>query len=395
MGNKFSTIGKDEDHVREEISADDIVKKHDFNHKKTLDASHQEQVNLQGQISSESTRKIEVLTGINLDGLLGDVTQLATAIEGISAFFEGKNDRMQELERLFEPLGVDRDEIEATLNNAASNEEEDAPAEHVEEQNYSDESAQSKPKKLPWQPSKKSIDYKTSWNQRYIALRAKERIDEQKLMPYLIEAEKKYGIPVSTLVAIMMKESSMNPLAKNKKSNARGLAQVMRGTLADYKTDVEAEVASKKARGIAIDPRDLNFDPFNPRTGIMITAWHARKRIREVENAVARGKCIVRINGEKKEIPVNASALIDLSDVESIYITHNSGSAGYLAYRNMLVAEESGDPKKIAAAKELLFGFQRIPRKGKPDWQNRAHYARQVAEVAYHWQSLISKQDIS
>lgn len=350
---------------------------------------------LQTAIGAEAGKKIQELTGLNPKNLLGDFDEIGKAITEVMSIFKSKDEDPEKVVDLFGPLGVDADTMQYVMTDPENFKEADAPQGALDEEEFpqeEDEDLQmsvdverSLPQAPKWQPSKQNLDRKTSRNQRYIAEKASKSIKEKNYMPFFEKAAKDYGLSTSVLVAFAMKESSMNPLRVNAESKATGLAQVIPSTLREYRAKV--------------DPK---ADPKDPETGIRIIAYLAHNAIKSVHNMVIAGTATFRVKKRDPRFPDRKDKFIRTTftcktkpeyeikadDVMSLYVTHNSGVAGYIAYKNYESALATGDAAQIAEAKKGLQYWQEDIKNGKEGWIRRANYARETAEVAYHWNDL-------
>lgn len=328
---------------------------------------------LQTKISTEANQKILKMTGIDLSEAMASLAAISAAIRDITSIFRNDNDPKNDTQviNLLAPAGIDVDEIDAAVSDVTERVEPEAPPEPEEQKT-------DKPK---WTPKAKGIERSRSWKELNNAKITLQRIKENNYEAYFDKASAKYRIPKATLKAIGFKESGMNTKSRNADSDARGIAQVVPGTLKEYREKV-----------------DKNADPNNPETGIMIIAWHARNSLNSIDNAVRNGTMtgwVKRRNAEGKVISrkkityrVKPEYKIGPDDVANLYLTHNSGPLGYIAYRCYLDALNTKDPQQVAKAESELQGFQARVIKGNPDWKNREYYARTVAELAYHIDNL-------
>lgn len=168
----------------------------------------------------------------------------------------------------------------------------------------------------------------------------------------LPEASAKYNIPVETLVAMISKESSWNPLVENDHSSAAGLAQGMVDTMRSYRAQTGNPDADAK----------------NPHDAIMMAAWLARDSINTVEKYIQKGT-------------ISKAWHIEPSDVEKIYMTHNMGAWGYVLY-----AQYTDNPTQENFNK--MRPWQREKIGSQFGYEKRANYASAVAEVAYHYADI-------
>lgn len=381
-----------------------------------VDAAKEKEAALKSSIQTPAQRKIEVLAGIKPDEMT-DFDKLAAAVKGIIAFLSGDKEGMEEVKNLFLKAGANKDELWGVMNDGRQDESDPTPPPE-EEETFStpDGKEMSRAKRDAWNPEQFGLERKKAFGQRYVAEKALRETEKQKLSPYLEEAERKYNVPRTTILAIVAKESSMNPLAEHKyavkdkngkpildaktgkprtRTNARGFAQAISSTMNEYRRETG----------------QANADPFDPRTGILLTAWYIRKNINTIQAAVKKGSVtfshkvfadVVKERAYAKEhntkmrklpekkytIPVTSEALFDADNVEAVYLCHNSGPSGYLAQCYLKEALKRGDPEEIKYATAALFEFQQEVLKGRSDWQNRGDYARQVAAVAWNINEL-------
>ncbi len=331
---------------------------------------------LKAAIQKPAARKIEVLTGLKPTEM-SDFEKFAAAVKGIIAFISGDKEGMEEVKNLFLKAGANKDELWGVMNDGRQEEFDPPPPPEEEDFSNPDGKEMSRAKKDPWNPEQIGLSREKAWGQRKVAEKAVRETEKQKLTPYLKEAEQKYGVPSSTILAIVAKESSMNPLAQHPKSKASGFAQAISSTAKEF-------LSYLKSQGEKIPPEGV----FNPRIGILLTAWYIRKNIDTVSAAVKKRSATFSHNKKTFTIPVAESARFDASNVTAVYMCHNSGPSGYLAQCNMIEAQKSGDPEAISRANDALFGFQKIVKNGRPDWQNRAAYAKEVAAVAWNISEL-------
>ena len=176
------------------------------------------------------------------------------------------------------------------------------------------------------------------------------------------------------------------------RTNARGFPQAISSTANEFKGEFEKNGGTWPKEGV-----------FNPRIGVLLTAWYIKQNMDLVQRCVAKGSVTFahKLFSEKGEkgrkdkkftIPVSKNALISADNVEAIYLCHNSGPNGYLAQCYLKEALARGDAEEIKFATEALFEFQQEQLKGRPDWQNRGQYAKEVAAVAYNINEIYKNQ---
>ncbi|PJC37244.1 hypothetical protein CO046_01575 [Candidatus Peregrinibacteria bacterium CG_4_9_14_0_2_um_filter_53_11] len=254
---------------------------------------------------------------------------------------------------IFAPLKISGDEIEATLREP----EEDTPENEAKLHEATRTALQ-----YPEPPDILTLkDYKGPINRGVI--RMYERAKARGWLKYVKEAEAKTGVKAASIFTIMMKEvgEMMDPRKVNPKSGALGLAQAMPKTIVGY----------------ARDTGRTHVDVTEPREGIMLIAWHARNAMRSVDKAISEGRLAAKYR-------------IGPDDVERLYLTHNSGVGGYVAYCRYLE-----DPSKKNY--DALYGFQRKKYPptalGSIGYERRANYAKQAGQLGMQFRKFLADKE--
>ncbi|MBI4994652.1 transglycosylase SLT domain-containing protein [Candidatus Peregrinibacteria bacterium] len=280
------------------------------------------------------------LSALNED-IADDPNKLADSIRRLGASWEKLGKSFDGLKKLFEPLGVDEEEIEATLREPGANPDsadtdEPEPSDWLEKQ-------KTKPSEA------RNVSFKDYKSAEEASQRLKEHSD---WMDWIKEAAQKYNIPVSTIVAFIRKESGFNPRSKCSRSSASGLAQAMEGTWKTYQ----------------IKTGQPNADRFNPKDAIDFVGWECKDLINTVNRKIDR-------EGLPPEYKLNGL------DVKHLYVAYNQGPTGYLLLRVYLDNPTAANFKKLRGFQQEIRGYNA---EGKPiyGWEKRTKYAESVANVA-------------
>ncbi len=381
--------------------------------KSAAEKAHEQEAQLKESIQKPAQRKIEVLTGLKPDEYT-DFDKFAAAVKGVIAFLSGDKEGMEEVKNYFIKAGANKDELTGFMHDGDDQDDgitvPPLPPAKEEKVSNPDKPEMSKIERDEWNPEQLGLNRETAWKKRGEAQFALRETEKQNLTPYLEEAEREYHVPRSTILAIILKESSMNTKAGHKEDvidrrtgkkvgervNAKGFAQAISRTGNEFFEHL-------KNKGETIPPEGL----YHPRIGVLLTAWYIRNNIDYVSKIAKKGtvtfshcqyedvvkerewakqnhKKMRKLKEKKYTIPVSSAALFDSNDVEAIYLCHNSGPNGYLAQCYLKEAQKRGDPEEIKYATEALFIFQQEIKKGRSDWQNRGDYAKQVAAVAWN-----------
>lgn len=272
------------------------------------------------------------LTALNED-IARDPDKLSESIRRLSASWEKLGKSFDSLAKLFEPLGVDEEELEATLREPGANPDV-AEVDKAAEENPPEE--QTKPPE--------GIDRKDFAHAKHAA----DKLSQNPSWKDCIEkASAKYDIPKSALIGIMKMESGLNSKSKAIGASAEGLGQIMPNTFARYKKSSEA----------------LNGDRSDPETAIDCVAWVCRNNINSVNN---NPTC-------------EAKYKLKATDVANLWLAYNNGAKGYIVLRRYM-----DNPTQKNFAK--LYPFQKSTRFKNGQkifrWQASVEYSKRVASVA-------------
>lgn len=272
------------------------------------------------------------LTALNED-IAKDPDKLSESIRRLSASWEKLGKSFESLAKLFEPLGVDEEEIEATLREPAANSDV-AEVDKAAEENPPEE--QTKPPQ--------GIDKKDFANAKHAAQKLSEN---PTWMDYIKNASRKYDIPISTIVAFIQMESCFNPKSKKPGASAEGLGQIIKNTFAEYKKSSKA----------------LDGDRLNPETAIDCVAWVCRSKIDGVNN---NPTC-----EEKYKLKP--------TDVANLWLAYNNGAKGYIVLRRYL-----DNPTQENFAKLRPFQKETRFKNGKKifRYQVAVEYSQRISNVA-------------
>lgn len=279
------------------------------------------------------------LSALNED-IARDPDKLSESIRRLSANWEKLGKSFDSLAKLFEPLGIDEEEIEATLREPGAN---------------TDSADTTEAEPADWK-EKKPVD--VSFKDYRHAEKASQRLKEHPdWSEYIKQSAQKYDIPVSTIIAFIAKESGFNALSKCPGSSARGLAQALDKTWRTYQ----------------IKTGQPNADRNNPKDSIEFMAWYCRDLINGVNKKIER-------EGLPQDYKLNGF------DVKNLYMAYNQGPTGYLLLRVYLDNPTAENFKALRSFQKCVRGHDAS---GKPiyGWQARADYAGRVASVAQAYSS--------
>lgn len=296
-------------------------------------------------LESATEKPTSSLAGLNED-IAHDPNKLNESIKRLGASWEKLGKSFEGLAKIFKPLGVDEEELEATLREPEVNPD-------------SADTKETEP--ADWEKIKPAgVSFKDYKHAEKASQRLKEHPDWSK---HIEESARKYNIPVSTIVAFIAKESGFNPLSKCSESSARGLAQALDGTWRTYQ----------------IKTGQPNADRNNPEDAIEFMAWYCRDLIKTVNAKI-----------DREGLPQNYK--LNGFDVKNLYMSYNQGPTGYLLLR---VYSNNPTTANFNAMRSFQKCIRGSDKDGKPiyGWQARADYAGRVAGVAQGYASNFEKSD--
>lgn len=298
----------------------------------------------------EQTEKVPTpsLSALSED-IANDPNKLNESIKRLGASWERLGKSFEGLAKIFEPLGVDEEELEATLREPGAN---------------PDSADTTEPESPDWAEKQKSKPVDVSFKDYRHAEKASQRLKEHPdWSEYIKQSAQKYDIPVSTIVAFIAKESGFNPLSKCPGSSARGLAQALDKTWRTYQ----------------IKTGQPNADRNNPKDSIEFMAWYCRDLINGVNSKIDR-------EGLPQDYKLSGA------DVKNLYMSYNQGPTGYLLLRVYLDNPTAENFKNLRSFQKCVRGHSAD---GKPiyGWQARADYAGRVASVAQAYSSDFENSD--
>ena len=285
------------------------------------------------------------LSGLNED-IANDPNKLNESIKRLGASWEKLGKSFDGLAKIFEPLGVDEEEIEATLREPEANPD-------------SADTTEAEP--ADWKEKKPAdVSFKDYKHAEKASQKLKEHPDWSK---YIKDSAQKYNIPVSTIVAFIAKESGFNPNSKCSGSSARGLAQALDKTWRTYQEKTGQP----------------NADRNNPKDAIEFMAWYCGDLIKSVNAKI-----------DREGLPQNYK--LSGSDVKNLYMAYNQGPTGYLLLRVYLDNPTTANFNAMRSFQKCVRGHNAD---GKPiyGWQARADYAGRVASVAQAYSGNFENSD--